>query len=89
MTTLTRSDTDRLQTEFRGQLISPGDDEYEAARQVWNGAIDRRPALIAPFHTWRAASYSSSPGEISCPRKSLYSRSVSDRVSVVIMILSV
>ena len=53
MTTLTRSDTDRLQTEFRGQLISPGDDEYEAARQVWNGAIDRRPALIArPSRTW-------------------------------------
>ena len=47
MTALTRSATDRLHTEFRGQLISPGDDEYDTARQVWNGAIDRRPALIA------------------------------------------
>jgi len=47
MTELTGSATDRLYTEFRGQLISPGDDEYDAARQVWNGAIDRRPALIA------------------------------------------
>jgi len=47
MTELTGSATDRLYTEFRGQLISPGDDEYDAARRVWNGAIDRRPALIA------------------------------------------
>ena len=42
MTELTGSATDRLYTEFRGQLISPGDDEYDAARRVWNGAIDRR-----------------------------------------------
>ena len=47
MTALTRSATDRLRTGFRGQLISPGDDGYDAARRVWNGAIDRRPALIA------------------------------------------
>ena len=47
MTELTGSATDRLYTEFRGQLISPGDDEYDAARRVWNGAIDRRPALSA------------------------------------------
>ena len=47
MTALTRSATDRLRTDFRGQLISPGDDGYDAARRVWNGAIDRRPALIA------------------------------------------
>jgi FAD/FMN-containing dehydrogenase len=28
------------------ELIRPGDDKYETARAVWNGAIDRRPALI-------------------------------------------
>ncbi|MEO3763721.1 FAD-binding oxidoreductase [Streptomyces sp. B8F3] len=30
-----------------GQLIRPGDPGYEPAREVWNGAIDRRPALVA------------------------------------------
>jgi FAD/FMN-containing dehydrogenase len=32
---------------FRGQLIRPEDTEYEGARQVWNGMIDRKPGLIA------------------------------------------
>ena len=36
-----------LQDRFTGPLLRPGDDGYEAARRVWNGAIDRRPALIA------------------------------------------
>src|SRR5262249_46570028 len=47
MTAPTRSATDRLRAGFHGELISPGDDGYEAARRVWNGAIDRRPALVA------------------------------------------
>ena len=47
MTALTRSATDRLRADFRGALISPADDGYDAARTVWNGAVDRRPALIA------------------------------------------
>jgi FAD/FMN-containing dehydrogenase len=32
---------------MRGQVLSPTDDGYNEARQVWNGLIDRRPALIA------------------------------------------
>jgi FAD/FMN-containing dehydrogenase len=32
---------------FTGALLRPGDDGYEQARRVWNGAIDRHPAFIA------------------------------------------
>ncbi|MGH9172803.1 MAG: FAD-binding oxidoreductase, partial [Vicinamibacterales bacterium] len=32
---------------LRGQLVQPGDADYETARRVHNGMIDRRPALIA------------------------------------------
>src|SRR5579859_1815874 len=36
-----------FQTSLRGALLRPGDEGYDAARQVWNGMIDKRPALIA------------------------------------------
>jgi FAD/FMN-containing dehydrogenase len=32
---------------LRGPLLNPGDGGYDDARKVWNGMIDRRPALIA------------------------------------------
>ena len=36
-----------LQGGFRGELLRPQDPGYEDARKVWNGSIDRFPALIA------------------------------------------
>ncbi|HZD81219.1 MAG TPA: FAD-dependent oxidoreductase, partial [Actinomycetota bacterium] len=32
---------------FRGELLEPGIGAYEEARTIWNGAIDRKPGLIA------------------------------------------
>ncbi len=32
---------------LRGPLLGPGEGGYDEARKVWNGMIDRRPALIA------------------------------------------
>ncbi len=36
-----------LRAHFRGELIGPSDETYDQARRVFNGMIDRRPALIA------------------------------------------
>jgi len=38
---------EKLRTDFRGQLILPGDSEYDRSRVVWNAVADRHPALIA------------------------------------------
>jgi FAD/FMN-containing dehydrogenase len=35
-----------FQQSLRGQLIAPGDERYDEARQIWNANIDRRPGLI-------------------------------------------
>lgn len=44
---LQRSDVEDLRAALRGSLLLPGDEGYDRARRIWNGAFDRHPALIA------------------------------------------
>lgn len=37
---------DDLRSQLRGEMLEPGSSGYDLARGVWNGMIDRRPALI-------------------------------------------
>ena len=36
-----------FKNNLQGPLLAPGENGYDEARSVWNGMIDRRPALIA------------------------------------------
>src|SRR3546814_20682625 len=55
MTTPTPAETGRRSKEpavaeidgFRGRLITADHGDYDTARAIWNGAIDRRPRLFA------------------------------------------
>jgi FAD/FMN-containing dehydrogenase len=38
---------DALAGRFDGELLHPGDPDYDEARLVWNGLFDRHPAVIA------------------------------------------
>ena len=44
---LEESVVETFKKQLRGELLRPGDHAYDSARKVWNGMIDRRPALIA------------------------------------------
>ncbi|WP_327053151.1 FAD-binding oxidoreductase [Halomicrococcus gelatinilyticus] len=37
-----------LDEELAGDLVTPDDEAYDEARRVWNGSINRRPAMVAP-----------------------------------------
>ena len=41
------TDFERLAESFRGELLLPSSPGYDAARRIWNGAIDRHPGCIA------------------------------------------
>ena len=42
--------SDALRAQIAGSVLSPSDPEYENARRIHNGLIDRRPALVARCH---------------------------------------
>ena len=44
---LDRDVLDELRASFRGELVRPADPTYDEHRKVWNGSIDRHPAVIA------------------------------------------
>jgi FAD/FMN-containing dehydrogenase len=37
---------DALRAQLHGEILTPASGEYDAARRLWNGMIDRRPAAI-------------------------------------------
>lgn len=41
------SAVEELKASLRGTLLRPGEAGYDEARKVWNGSIDKHPALIA------------------------------------------
>ena len=41
----------KLRGTLQGQVVLPGDENYPAAKALWNGAIDHHPALIARCET--------------------------------------
>lgn len=42
-----RTVLDSFAEQFRGRLVRPGEADYDDVRAIWNGMIDRKPALIA------------------------------------------
>ena len=45
--TLAVSDVDELAERLRGRLVRRGDADYASVRTVWNGMMEKQPALIA------------------------------------------
>src|SRR5947207_2851516 len=42
---------DNFRAGFGGQVLTPGRPDYDAARSIWNGAVDRKPAVIVCCNT--------------------------------------
>jgi FAD binding domain/Berberine and berberine like len=47
MATIDGASIEALASHFGGELIQPHDAGFDVARQIWNGHVQRRPALIA------------------------------------------
>ena len=40
------TDVENIKSDLRGEMLRPSDDSYDDARKIWNGMIDKKPALI-------------------------------------------
>lgn len=49
-TTLSEAMLKELSASLRGDVVLPGDADYDHVRRAWNGAFEKRPALIARCH---------------------------------------
>ena len=43
---ISREVIDDLRSKIKGQIVLPGDPNYDQVREIWNAMINRRPALI-------------------------------------------
>ena len=46
-TAISETEVEDFRSSLYGVSLLPGDEGYDAARQVWNAMVDKRPALIA------------------------------------------
>ena len=60
-----------LRGQFRGALLRAQEEGYDEARRIWNGAIDRYPALDRPLRWARTMSSRpcASPASTTCPSR--------------------
>ncbi len=47
MKQLPKATIDEFKANFQGEVVLPGDANYDEVREIWNAMIDRKPALIA------------------------------------------
>lgn len=44
---LEQTAVEQLTSSLRGRLVLPCDEDYDEARAIWNGMVDKKPAMIA------------------------------------------
>jgi FAD/FMN-containing dehydrogenase len=64
MTSTMSSGIEGLRAAMAGVVCGPGEPEYEQARRIWNGDIDRHPAVVA-----RCTSPSDVAAALACARE--------------------
>ncbi|HZM69218.1 MAG TPA: FAD-binding oxidoreductase [Candidatus Cryosericum sp.] len=47
MSPLPANKIEELKRQIQGEVLLPGEEAYESARQIWNATIDKRPGAIA------------------------------------------